>query len=320
MSRAKSHLLALSIVAGSLSSVAPALAQAENPATRAAAQVLFDDAQDLLRQGEFAKACAKLEEVVKLQPGKIGAMMELAACYEAWGKTASAWARYRTASDLATKASDVRKADADAKVTALEPKVSRLVVLVPESMKWLGGLVIERDGVPLGAATWGAGMPIDPGTHEVTATAPGKKKWATKVEVTRPGTSLTVTVPELDDAPKGAQAGEGMPTVRTAGFVVGGLGLVGVAIGAVFGAQAAGKQSEANKPGNCDEDSCTTQGHQIEQQAFANAAVSTGAFIAGGALLAGGLTMVLWPASKPAASTTARLVVGPGGLSIRGAW
>ena len=53
MSRAKSHLLALSIVAGSLSSVAPALAQAENPATRAAAQVLFDDAQDLLRQGEL---------------------------------------------------------------------------------------------------------------------------------------------------------------------------------------------------------------------------------------------------------------------------
>ncbi len=314
-----SRSFALCTLAALLAGAGSARAQSDETERRAAAQTLFDDAQRLLQQRDFAHACPKLEEVIKLQPGKIGAMLELAECYEAWGKTASAWARYRMASDLATKAGDARKADADAKATALEPTVSRLVIVVPESMRWLGGLVIERDSVPLGAASWGAAMPVDPGAHEIAAAAPNKKRWSSRVEMNRPGATITITIPMLEDAP-GATSTGGAPTPRHAGFVVGALGLVGVGIGSVFGLQAASRRDEANK--HCDVDSCTSEGHALEQQAFGNATASTAAFIAGGALLAGSVVLVFWPASKPpaAGTPTARLVAGPGGVSLLGVW
>lgn len=296
-----------------------ALAQSDDTARRAAAQVLFDDAIRLIQQRDFARACPKLEEVIRLQPGKIGAMLELAECYEAWGKTASAWARYRMASDLAAKAGDARKADADAKAAALEPAVSRLLIVVPESMRWVGGLVIERDGAPLGAATWGAAMPVDPGAHEISASAPNKKRWSSKVEINRPGATITVTVPVLEDAPKPSGAASPV-TPRNAGFVVGAFGLVGIGIGSIFGLQAMSNRDQASR--YCGVDSCTTKGHVLEQQAFGNATVSTAAFIAGGTLLAGGVVMVFWPTSKPAAggSPAARVVAGPGSISLQGAW
>jgi len=316
----KSHPLGGALCAAAIAMNGIALAQSDETERRAQAQTLFDDAQKLIAQRNFAAGCAKLEEVVKLQPGKIGALMELGECYEGWGKTASAWARYRMASDLAAKTGDARKADADTKIALLEPQVSRLLVLVPESMRWLGGLVIARDGVPLGPAGWGAAMPADPGAHEVSASAPGKKRWSTKVELTRPGMTITVTVAALEDAPKAVSASE-MPSVRTAGYVVGALGLVGIGIGSVFGAQAASKRDEANN--HCDMDSCTDVGHALEQQAFGNAAVSSVSVIAGAALLAGGVTMVLWPSPKSAAATTgpaARIVVKPGGMFLQGVW
>lgn len=309
--------LALCTFAALILIEAPALAQGDETERRAAAQTLFDDAEQLMQQREFARACPKLEEVVKLQPGKVGAMMELARCYEAWGKTASAWARYRMASDFAAKAGDARKADADAKVAALEPSVARLAIVVPEAMRWVGGLVIERDGVPLGAASWGAAMPVDPGAHEISATAPNKKRWASKIETSRPGATLTVTVPVLEDAPRAASGGS-VVTPRNAGFVVGALGLVGAGIGSVFGLQAASKRDEADR--HCDVDSCTTEGHVLEQQAFGNAAVSTAAFIAGGALLAGGAALIFWPVPKAPGAAALRVTAGPGTVALQGAW
>lgn len=315
----RSHLLGGALCAGTIAFNSASFAQSDETERRAQAQTLFDDAQKFIAQKDFAAGCAKLEEVVKLQPGKIGAMMELGECYEGWGKTASAWARYRMASDWASKAGDARKIDADMKVALLEPKVSRLLVIVPESMRWLGGLVIERDGVAMGAAQWGAAMPADPGAHEISAVAPGKKKWSTRVELTRPGMTITVTVAALEDAHRAIDASD-TTSLRTAGFVVGGIGLVGLGIGAVFGAQAASKRDEANK--YCDADSCTDAGHALEQQAFGNAAVSTVSIVAGGALLAGGVTMTLWPNRKSTSvsSPSARVVVGPGSMSFQGVW
>src|SRR6476620_2846381 len=60
---------------------------------RAAAQALFDSARTLMAQGNFNDACPKLEESQRLDPG-VGTQFNLAVCYEAIGRNASAWSLF----------------------------------------------------------------------------------------------------------------------------------------------------------------------------------------------------------------------------------
>lgn len=306
-------LLGLAALFTALAVAQPASAQ-EDAATRARAQALFDEAQELLKVRDFARACPKLEEVNNLLPGKIGALMELAACYEGWGKTTSAWARYRTAADLATKTRDPRKAEADAKVGALGPQVPRLVVVVPDSMRAVSGIAIEADGVPLGPASWGTSIPVDPGAHEVSASAPNKRKWSTKIEANRPGETITVTIPSLAEEAGGNGGqigGGGFPggvggtagakqagwlAQHTAGVVLAGAGLVSVGVMTGFGIDAAQKHAASHPYCTADRKYCEQPGLDLERRAHSSANVSNGFLVAGATLAAAGvLVFVLAP-------------------------
>jgi len=101
---------------------------------------------------------------------------------------------------------------------------------------------------------------------------------------------------------------------KTAAVVVGGVGIVGIAVGAVFGAQAFSKWSTAKND-------CTTQGFcgsgtpadSAKSSAQSAATLSTVAFAVGGAAVVGGA--ILWFTAPSGA-----VQVGPtvGGFSMRG--
>src|SRR5689334_14610538 len=78
-------------------------------------QTLFDEAMASIEKRAFESACPKLEEVVRLAPQKIGARMEVARCYEEWGKPVSARDHYLVVADMAAAAKDPREATARAK-------------------------------------------------------------------------------------------------------------------------------------------------------------------------------------------------------------
>jgi hypothetical protein len=103
--------------------------------------------------------------------------------------------------------------------------------------------------------------------------------------------------------------------------VAGGVGVAGLAVGGVFGFVAKGHNDDA--AAHCAGSQCDATGISLLDQARSAATVSTVGFVAGGALLAGGV--VLWLTAPRAPSSTG-LVIAPGaapsfaGLALRGAW
>lgn len=172
-----------------------ALSGSARAADTATAQALFDDAKKLMAAGKYADACPKLEESQSLAPG-LGTQFNLALCYENLGKTASAWSLYLEVAGGARAANQLdREKVARQQAAALEGKLSRLTITVSDPPE---GIEVKRDGKPVGRAQWGTAIPIDPGEYTLTATAPGKKAWESKITIDKPGTE-TVEVPALED-------------------------------------------------------------------------------------------------------------------------
>jgi hypothetical protein len=165
----------------------------------AMAESLFREGKRLMGEKKPAEACPKFAESFRLDAG-LGTLLNLAACHEAEGKLATAWARFTEAETRARREGDNARAEfAAAHGRALEPRLSRLkIVLAPGAN--VEGLDIAIDDRHLSSAALGLPMPVDPGTHRFTATAPGKKPWSADVATPPEGQTLAVTIPVLEAA------------------------------------------------------------------------------------------------------------------------
>jgi hypothetical protein len=168
-------------------------------ADTALAESLFQEGKRLMNEGKPAEACPKLAESYRLDPG-LGTLLNLATCHEAEGKIATAWAEFNEALSRAKREADTARADfAAARVSALAPRLSRVVVTVsPEAN--LPGLEVTLNGSRIAPAAWGLPVPVDPGTHEIAATAPGKQRWSERRPAPREAQTETVRIPLLKDA------------------------------------------------------------------------------------------------------------------------
>jgi hypothetical protein len=179
---------------------------AATPADQAAAQALFDDGLKLLNGAKYSDACPKLEESDKLDPA-VATKYQLARCYEAVGKTASAWALYVAVADAAKRAANVKaEQTARRRAQALDGKLTKLSIKVAASAKPIEAIVIKRDGVEIGRAMVDVAIPVDPGPHEVAASAPGYETWRQLVSVAPGPRTEEVTIPPLVPSPVAAPA------------------------------------------------------------------------------------------------------------------
>lgn len=291
----------------------------------AAAQALYTEATGAMDRGDYAAACPKLEEVVRLAPEGIGAKLTLASCYEQAGRLATAWSMFTLAEAAAKLAGqDERRKKASARAQALLPKLSRLTIQVSDAARSLPGLQIQRDGVLIDAEQWGSAAPVDKGEHLIQASAPGKQRWGVQVHVESDGTASVVAIPLLPDEPPQKATMTRPPTVpkepsrtppkepsrpwrKTAGFVVGAAGLASVGIGAFFGGRAIQKKNESDAshclPGNL----CDAEGVLLRDEGLTAATASTALFVAGGILVAGGAILVFTAPSVANGSVTVSL-------------
>ena len=179
---------------------APALAQAGDAAL---AESLFREGKRLLGEHKYAEACPKFEESYKLDHG-LGTLLNLASCHEAAGKPASAWAEFSEAASRAKRDNDNDRAQlAEDHIKALEPKLAHVSIAVAPGAS-VPGLVVKFDSRELSSAALGVQIPVDPGTHLVEASAPGKQPYSQSFETPATATVLAITVPALRDAPAAA--------------------------------------------------------------------------------------------------------------------
>lgn len=173
----------------------PARADASNAAL---AESLFQEGKRLSAAGQFVEACPKFAASYKLDAAT-GTLLNLAACEESLGQTATAWAHFTDAASLAKREGNQGRADYAAQhIASLETKLIRLIVNVAREAN-VDGLVVKVDDQPLSSAAFGVPAPIDPGPHTIDASAPGKKNLHFEIKADTPHVTLEAKI-KWDDA------------------------------------------------------------------------------------------------------------------------
>lgn len=329
------------VVTVCLLSVSPALAQ-RSVADKAAAEALFDEALELMKDKRYAEACPKLEESQRIDAG-IGTLLYLAECYEKTGRTASAWATFREAASAASAAGQADRArQGKSRADRLEEGLSKLTIMVAPENKTLDGFRVVRAGELVQPPLFDAAVPVDPGQMTIEASAPGYETYTKTVTVPANGGRGLIQIPPLAAQP-GTAAGIAAPpptspgsrqatpanpndqstspgadltadagtsdggTSRTVGVVLMGVGAAGVVVGSIFGVDALRKKSDADD--ECGDTTCNTEeGAKLNEDAQDAALISTIGFVAGaGALLAGGIIYF----TAPDGTETGRMELNP---------
>ncbi len=322
---------------------APAVAQGTD---RALAETLFNDAKRLADQGKFDQACPKFDDAYAAYPGT-GTLFNAAGCYERAGKSATAWARFGEALAAARRdGSEERVKFAEEHRAALEPKLSHVVLEVSDAVRAIAGLEVKVGARSIPPSAFNLPIPVDPGKVVVVASAPGHVPFQAEATLGE-AADKRLQIDKLDaassdaGAPAGAANPDGPPAAapaaapggsdpgagrRTAGFVIGGVGVIGLGVGVVFNVMArsvADKVDEDCLPssasGYCevtDPDQLNARQNNLNQ-ANSNALVSYISFGVGAAALATGIVLVV-TAGKGNSEKTAHIApsIAPGQLGI----
>jgi len=217
--------------------------------------------------------------------------LNLGACREAQGRSATAWAHYREGLALSRNERNVEgERLALERIAALEPSLCRLVIVGPE--RGPKGLVVTLDGMPVAHEALGNPTPVDPGTHVVSASAPGGKPWTERVNLVERGAIRVVRVPPLVQAPAPARPVASPRTHdsdQTAGVpagtvIAGAVGVVGFASTAYFGLRAKSEwetRDEHCPGGVCDEQAVDAANDATTFARIANVSAAVGVVGAG---------------------------------------
>lgn len=305
---------------------------APTPEDVALSEALFREGKALLQEGKFDLACPKLAESQRLDPAG-GTLVTLALCYEAAGKTATAWVVFGEALAVAERDKRADRAKLSKEhIATLEKKLSYLTIeLAPEGIG-PSDFVLTRDGTNVNRAALGTASAVDPGKHTINVSAPGFAPYTTEIDIGVDGDRKKVLIPKLEqlpekpvDVPKPEKPVEkpvekpietpkpivtppvkdepsaGMHPGRMGALVLGSVSILALGTGAYFGVSAKSKHDEALAL--CPTSPCPNdKGVAQNDAARSDAGWSTGLVIGGFVGLAGSIT--LWTVMPKNAKTT----------------
>jgi Tetratricopeptide repeat len=283
----------------------------------------FREARALVTADRCDEAVPKLRAIVATTP-LVGAWLNLGECYERTGKLASALDAFRSAEQAAT---DERRAEAHKRADGLASRVGRLTIAVASAVDG-PDLTLTKNGVTLPAADRNVAVAVDAGSYTIAARAPDHRPFE-KIVTVADGEQRTLVV-ELETIPNATPVGSAAPlpieppppdepppprgsALRTVGWVGVGMGAAGLAAGGVLGVLAIVKHGDltATCPAypQCPA-SAESQANDLDHAGNTAATGSTIAFIAGAALGASGLAILLLTPAR----ATVRASVSPFGV------
>lgn len=163
----------------------------------ATAKTIFELAKKEMSAGNYMVACPAFAESQRLDPRPL-TLLALAACYDRWGKIATAVAsfddflREHAKMPPATKAQyDARARKAERRRLELLPQVPSLTLNLPLDAP--EGVEVQRNGVEVSAASLGVPLPMDPGEYVVTTQVGNGPTFETRINLDR-GVTRVVTL------------------------------------------------------------------------------------------------------------------------------
>ncbi len=184
-------------VATALLGAAPAGAQDEEDPVKQA-RMMFHQGLELEQAGNWAGALRMFRDVsqVKMTPQ---VRFHIALCEENLGKLIAALGGYELALAEADSVGESFRVEVEEKIAAVRSRIPKLVI---ERGDGADAAKVELDGVLLGSSSIGVDVPVDPGPHVVTATAPGFEDFSTTIDLAEETTqTVTLTLAETEVAP-----------------------------------------------------------------------------------------------------------------------
>jgi hypothetical protein len=314
----------------------------DDAATRAAARKLAEDGVAALQAGDAATAVQKLDKAFRtLQAPSIALWSGRALVKQ--GKLVEAAERLLEATRLPTsgdtQVQQQAKADADKELEQLRPRIPNLVVAIEGAGE--NDVTVTLDGKAMPSSLLGEEQPANPGLHrllgkrgneeqttEVTLAEGERKQVVLRFGASAGGgaAAATAATPDAGDSAATAAApdkttGGGKRTLAFVALAAGGAGLV---LGGVTGALALSKRSELDDSPSCRDGKCLNAVEADVSSLRTFRTLSTVGFIAGGALAATGVVLLLTSGSSAEQGSGARsrlaLGVGPGQLQLEGSF
>lgn len=254
--------------------------------------------------GRARCACEHFKKSLEHYDQRPSAWVRVALCRSQEGDKAEAWRALQRARELNRSAEQYRD-DLEQEIKAELELIPTLTIEVDDPPE---RLELFLDDAPLPEAP-GVAVGVARGTHRVRAEAPGyevasetvvvdEQRERMKLSLVRKAEALPPPVtPPFGATPVSASAdtnaapGSGS-TQRTVGYVFGGVGIVGLGIGAVFGLKTLGLVSDSDR--YCDaSNECEPEGIRLRERADDSEMVGIVSSVAGGLALGVGLALVL---------------------------
>jgi hypothetical protein len=310
-------------------------AHAQEPPAQApgkdVAKKIFDEGVELEKKSDYTGALAKYHEAEQITVTP-GLHYHVALCLEMTNKLVAALDAYEVSLKLAH---DANKPDVERAVLArLEPLRTRVPYLSLKLAQPNPDAVVQVDGASLAAVLLdGKPFRIDPGSHTITARAPGYATVTKKIEIAASATAnveitlvreapgaAPVPVP-ASGAPREEQRGGGVTEPppeppkepsRALPIALGVSAVVLLASGVVFYALAGSAQTDGKN-------ACVTKTSCSDEQTKVRTfdTISLSSFIGGAAL--GALAIITWTSTSPSRSArTTRVVASPTSVGLEG--
>ncbi len=303
---------------------APLEAYAETPQQRAEARRLGGEALDLFKAGDYPAALDQFESADRLVPAPT-LKLHAARCLDKLGRMREAADRYRDTIAVELKAWSPKvhfaaREDAARELAKLLEEMPTLTITVVG--EGASGAVVTLEGKVLANATLGEAQPLSPGNYGIEAKS-GDIAARQDVVLTRGDRKKVELWLERKLAPVVADE---LGATVVVGYAALGLGAAGLIAGGIAGGIVL--SDEAGLDARCPDRRCPPNAHSDAESFERARTVSSAGLIAGGALAATGVTLVLFDvlgADAPPSAADARApalrvvpVVSPTWLGVQG--